>query len=139
MSAPARYGRQLELGQDLCWGGAFYIADSQAEAIARARLPHDERYKWFAPFGFVRYTDEEGRPWGTPGAPARMPTIEDGVTQKAWLCGPADLIIERLKELEVKYPGLEDVMFQGRSGRSRGSPIRTRCRRAECHRHDRLP
>ena len=64
----------------------------------------------------MRYTDAQGRPWGTPGAPARMPTIEDGVAQKAWLCGPPDLVIERLKELEAKYPGLEDVMFHWPEG-----------------------
>ena len=43
-----------------------------------------ERYKWFAPFGVVRYADAEGRPWGTPGTPTRLPTIRDGVAQKAW-------------------------------------------------------
>ena len=41
--------------------------------MRRLEPAHDERYKWFAPFGFVRYADEQGRTWGTPGAPARMP------------------------------------------------------------------
>jgi hypothetical protein len=50
--------------------------------------------------------------WGTPGAPARLPLVEDGVQQKAWLCGSPDYFIEQLHELEVKYPGLEHVMFQ---------------------------
>jgi len=109
--AARQHGRQLELGQDLAWQGGFYLADSQEEAIRRLRPYHDERYKWFAPFGFVRYTDAQGRPWGTPGAPARLPLLEDGVEQKVWFCGPADLVIERLKELEAKYPGLEHVWF----------------------------
>jgi hypothetical protein len=38
-------------------------------------------------FGFVRYADAEGRAWGTPGAPARIPSLRDGVEQKAWFVG----------------------------------------------------
>src|SRR6266404_2387460 len=72
----ASHGRHLELGQDLAWQGGFYLAGSQEEAIRRLRPYHDERYKWFAPFGFVRYVDAQGRPWGTPGAPTRLPMLE---------------------------------------------------------------
>jgi alkanesulfonate monooxygenase SsuD/methylene tetrahydromethanopterin reductase-like flavin-dependent oxidoreductase (luciferase family) len=108
----AKYGRELELGQNTCLGMGFCIDDTPEKAMERVRPYHDERYKWFAPFGFVRYTDEEGRMWGTPGAPARLPLVEDGVQQKAWLCGPPDYFIEQLHELEVKYPDLEHVMFQ---------------------------
>jgi alkanesulfonate monooxygenase SsuD/methylene tetrahydromethanopterin reductase-like flavin-dependent oxidoreductase (luciferase family) len=112
----AKYGRDLELGEDICLGMGFCIADSQQKAIDKVRPYHDERYKWFAPFGFVRYTDEQGRPWGTPGAPARLPSIEDGVQQKAWLCGPPEHLIAQLREIEAKYPGLEHVMFHWPEG-----------------------
>jgi alkanesulfonate monooxygenase SsuD/methylene tetrahydromethanopterin reductase-like flavin-dependent oxidoreductase (luciferase family) len=112
----AKAGRRLALGQDMALGFGFYIADSQEEAINRVRPYHDERYKWFAPFGFVRYTDAEGRPWGTPGAPARTPRIEDGVQQKAWFCGPPDEFTKFLKGIEEKYPGLEDVVLQWPEG-----------------------
>src|SRR5437773_8664575 len=77
--AAARAGRTLQLGEDLCWGVGIYLADSEAEAIRQVEPAHDERYKWFAPFGFVRYADEHGRPWGTPGAPARVPTLREGI------------------------------------------------------------
>jgi hypothetical protein len=97
-------------------GIGFYIADTQEEAVNRVRPYHDERYKWFAPFGFVRYTDSEGRPWGTPGAPARTPHIEDGVQQKAWFCGPPSGFVTFLKEMEEKYPGLEDIVLQWPEG-----------------------
>jgi hypothetical protein len=50
----------------------------------------------------VRYADEQGRPWETPGAPARMPTLKDGVDQKAWLIGPPARVIEAIKEFEAK-------------------------------------
>ena len=114
--AAARAGRQLKLGQDMALGIGFYIANSQQEAINRVRPYHDERYKWFAPFGFVRYTDSEGRPWGTPGAPARTPNIEDGVQQKAWFCGPPASFVTFLREMESKYPGLEDIVLQWPEG-----------------------
>jgi hypothetical protein len=64
----------------------------------------------------VRYADAEGRPWGTPGAPTGVPTIEEGVRQRAWLLGPASVVIERLKELEAEYPGLEQVMLHWPEG-----------------------
>ena len=86
------------------------------DAIETVRPYHDERYKWFAPFGFVRYMDEQGRMWGTPGAPTRMPNVEDGVDQKAWLCGTSDQIVETLMHFEEKYPGLEDIVLQWPEG-----------------------
>jgi alkanesulfonate monooxygenase SsuD/methylene tetrahydromethanopterin reductase-like flavin-dependent oxidoreductase (luciferase family) len=114
--ARARHGDRLALGQDLCLGLGFYMADSQEEAIRRVEPAHDERYKWFAPFGFVRYADAEGRPWGTPGAPARIPTIRDGVAQKAWMVGsPADCIA-LIREYEARYPGLEQIMLHWPEG-----------------------
>jgi alkanesulfonate monooxygenase SsuD/methylene tetrahydromethanopterin reductase-like flavin-dependent oxidoreductase (luciferase family) len=112
----AKVGRQLAPGEDLAWGAGLYLADTQQEAIDRVRPYHDERYKWFAPFGFVRYADEHGRPWGTPGAPTGVPTIEEGVRQKAWLVGPPSSIIGRLRELEAEYPGLENIVLHWPEG-----------------------
>ncbi len=112
-------GRGNLLGEGLALGVGFYIADSEKEAIEKLRPFHDERYKWFSPFGFVRYTDEAGRVWGTPGAPARTPRIEDGVEQKAWICGPAPHFVEFLKETEKKYPGLEHVILHWPEGMPR--------------------
>ena len=85
---------------------------------ARVEPAHDERYKWFAPFGFVRYADEHGRTWGTPGAPARMPSLRDGVQQKAWFCGTPGQVIDGIKSIEAKYPGLEDFMIHWAEGLS---------------------
>jgi len=104
------------LGQDMALGFGFYIADTQEEAIEKLRPFHDERYKWFAPFGLVRYVDEEGRMWGSPGAPARTPMVEDGVQQKAWICGPPEHFVETLRYFEEKYPGLEDIVLQWPEG-----------------------
>ena len=114
--AAARVGRQLALGEDLCRGIGFYIADTEEEAFRRVEPAHDERYKWFAPFGFVRYADEQGRPWGTPGAPTRLPTLRDGVAQQAWLLGPPAKLIETLRRWEADYPGLDQVMLHWPEG-----------------------
>jgi alkanesulfonate monooxygenase SsuD/methylene tetrahydromethanopterin reductase-like flavin-dependent oxidoreductase (luciferase family) len=111
-----RHGRNVLLGQDMCWGAGIYLADTQEEAIRRVEPAHDERYKWFAPFGFVRYADAEGRTWGTPGAPARVPSLRDGVQQKAWFCGPPAQVIDGIKSIEAKYPGLEDFMVHWAEG-----------------------
>ena len=115
-NSAAEAGRSVTLGQDMSLGFGFYLADTQKEAIEKVRPYHDERYKWFSPFGLVRYVDEEGRMWGSPGAPARTPMVEDGVQQKAWLCGSPEYFIETLKEMEEKYPGLEDVFLQWPEG-----------------------
>ena len=115
-NAAEKVGRSLTLGQDMALGFGFYIADTQEEAVQKVRPFHDERYKWFAPFGLVRYVDEEGRMWGTPGAPARTPQVEDGVQQKAWICGSPEHFIETFKYFEEKYPGLEDIVLQWPEG-----------------------
>ena len=117
--AAAQHGRALELGEDLALGIGFYIADTEQEAIERLRPFHDERYKWFAPFGFVRYADEQGRTWGTPGAPARVPRVEDGAQQRAWICGPASEMVDYLREVESKYPGLEHIILHWPEGMPR--------------------
>jgi alkanesulfonate monooxygenase SsuD/methylene tetrahydromethanopterin reductase-like flavin-dependent oxidoreductase (luciferase family) len=106
----AKAGRELALGEDLCWGVGVCIADSEEEAIRRMEPYHDERYKWFAPFGIVRYIDEQGRQWGTPGAPSGVPSLRDGVAQRAWLCGTAEDVVERIREIEERYPGLDQMM-----------------------------
>jgi len=114
--ANEKHGRPKKLGEDVIWGAGVYLADTQAEAVRRVEPAHDERYKWFAPFGFVRYADEQGRTWGTPGAPARTPNLRDGIEQKAWFCGPPKQVIEGIKSIEAKYPGLEHFMIHWAEG-----------------------
>jgi alkanesulfonate monooxygenase SsuD/methylene tetrahydromethanopterin reductase-like flavin-dependent oxidoreductase (luciferase family) len=115
-AACLKHGRHKLLGEDVIWGAGVYLADSHEEAIRRLEPAHDERFKWFAPFGFVRYADEQGRTWGSPGAPARRPALKDGIAQKAWFCGtPAD-VIDGMKSIEAKYPGLENFMIHWAEG-----------------------
>jgi alkanesulfonate monooxygenase SsuD/methylene tetrahydromethanopterin reductase-like flavin-dependent oxidoreductase (luciferase family) len=111
-----RHNRRVQLGQDMVWGAGIYLAGSQDEAIRRCEAAHDERFKWFAPFGFVRYADEQGRTWGTPGAPSTIPTLREGVKQKAWFCGTPGEVIDGIRSIEAKYPGLEDFMIHWAEG-----------------------
>jgi alkanesulfonate monooxygenase SsuD/methylene tetrahydromethanopterin reductase-like flavin-dependent oxidoreductase (luciferase family) len=115
-AACAKHGVEKKLGQDMIWGAGMYLADTQEAAIRAVEPAHDERYKWFAPFGFVRYADDQGRTWGMPGAPARVPSLRDGVQQKAWFCGPPAQVIDGIKSIEAKYPGLEDFMIHWAEG-----------------------
>ena len=112
----AKYGRELQLGEDMALGVGFYLAGTQEEAIRLLRPQHDERFKWFAPFGFVRYTDDQGRAWGTPGAPTGIPDLETGIAQNAWVCGPPERFIEFLEETQERYPGLEQIVLQWPEG-----------------------
>ena len=115
-AACRKHGRDKQLGEDMIWGAGVHLADSRAAAIRRLEPAHDERFKWFAPFGFVRYADENGRVWGTPGAPARSPRLEDGVAQKAWFCGPPAEVIDGIKSIAAKYPGLKNFMIHWAEG-----------------------
>jgi hypothetical protein len=121
--ACAKHGVQKQLGQDMIWGTGLYLAASQEEAIRKVEPAHDERYKWFAPFGFVRYADDQGRPWGTPGAPTGVPSLEEGVRQKAWLLGPVAGVVDRLRDLESEYPGLEHIVLHWPEGMPAGEWI----------------
>ena len=105
-------GKETELGGDLIMGVSFHIAETEKKAIEQARTYFEENMKMFAPLGFVRgLTDEQLSALGDPArAPfAGLPTIEQAVESGSWLCGPPDLIAEKLLRIQEMYPGLEEV------------------------------
>ena len=57
-------------------------------------------------------------------------SLENGVRNRAWLCGPARDIVAYLKQLEARYPGLEHVMIawtlSTRADAGAADPIRAR-------------
>ena len=114
----AKAGRELQLGEDICWGVGLCLADTEEEAIRRMEPYYDERHKWYVPFGIVRHIDEQGRQWGTPGAPSGVPPLRDVVAQSAWLCGPAPTVIEHIRDIERRYPGLDQMMIHFPEGMS---------------------
>jgi len=114
------HGHEKKLGEDVIWGAGMCLAESREAAIRLIEPAHDERYKWFAPFGFVRYADKDGRSWGTPGAPTGVPLLADGIAQKAWFCGTPEEVIAGIRSIEAKYPGLEDFMIHWAEGMGPG-------------------
>ncbi|MGQ4809420.1 Limonene 1,2-monooxygenase [Candidatus Entotheonellaceae bacterium PAL068K] len=108
----AGVGRETELGTDLCVGYTFHIAETEQKAIAEARPFFEENMKMFAPLGFVRgLTEEQISALADPrrARSAGLPTLEQAVDAGAWLCGPPELIIEKLQDTQAKYPGLEQI------------------------------
>ncbi len=55
-------------------------------------------------------------PGARPGAPTTVPSLAEGVKQKAWFCGPPAQVIDGIKSIEAKYPGLEDFMVHWAEG-----------------------
>jgi alkanesulfonate monooxygenase SsuD/methylene tetrahydromethanopterin reductase-like flavin-dependent oxidoreductase (luciferase family) len=110
--ALARHGRETELGTDLLIGFSVHIADSEEQAIREATPFFEENMKMFAPLGFVPgLSDEQMSAIGDPTrAPhAGLPTLRNAIKAGSWLCGPPELITERLLEVQDRYPGLEHV------------------------------
>jgi len=110
--ALARHGRETELGGDLVIGLMFHMADTEEQAIREATPFFEEWMKMFAPLGFVPgLSDEQIRALADPALARRtpLPTLQDAVNSGAWLVGPPERIVERLQELQARYPGLEEV------------------------------
>ncbi|PKB79070.1 MAG: hypothetical protein BZY88_15175 [SAR202 cluster bacterium Io17-Chloro-G9] len=107
-----KHGRETELGTDLAIGYTIQIADTQEQAINEARTYFEENMKMFAPLGFVRgLTDDQISAMADPkqARSAGLPTLEDGVAAGSWLCGPPDMIIEKISDVQDRYPGLEQI------------------------------
>ena len=105
-------GRDARLGEDLCVGYHFQLADSQEKAIKAAAPYFEENLKMFGPLRLVRsLSDEQIEAMADPRrAPfAGLPTIEHAVKGGAYLCGPPAQIIDDLMRLEQQYPGLERI------------------------------
>ena len=110
--ALAERGRETRLGEDLAIGFTIHIAETEEKAVKEARAFFEENLKMFAPLGFVRgLSEEQIRAVEDPrrARSAGLPTLEDGVKAGSWLCGPPELVAEKLAALQDRYPGLEQV------------------------------
>jgi alkanesulfonate monooxygenase SsuD/methylene tetrahydromethanopterin reductase-like flavin-dependent oxidoreductase (luciferase family) len=107
-----RHGRALQPGEDLILGFRMCIDDTVERAIQRARPYFEEHAKVMAPLGMLRYSEEHARAVAArqPQSPTSA-TLENGVRNRSWLCGPSADIVAYLKELERRYPGLDHVMI----------------------------
>jgi len=110
--AHAKHGKHIELGERLCFGFHFYMADSKADGIRRAAKYYEENMKMFGELRLVRaLSDEQIEIMRDPKrAPtAKLPRIEDAVNAGGFLTGSAAEIIDHLKALEAKYPALDRI------------------------------
>ena len=111
-AAHARIGKHLELGERLCFGFHFYIADSREQGIREAGKYYEENMKMFGELRLVRaLSDEQIEIMRDPKrAPqAKLPRIEDAIAAGGVLCGSPEQIIGHIKALEKRYPGLDRV------------------------------
>ena len=122
--AARRHGRDLALGEDLILGFRMSIDDTVDRAMARARPYFEEHAKFMGPLGMLRYGEElvsavAARKAQSPTAA----TLDNGVRNRAWLCGPSEDVVAYLKEIERRYPGLEHVMIAWALGTPRALMI----------------
>jgi alkanesulfonate monooxygenase SsuD/methylene tetrahydromethanopterin reductase-like flavin-dependent oxidoreductase (luciferase family) len=111
-AAYARAGRQIELGERMALGFQFYLADSVEKGLKVAAKYYEENMKMFGELRLVRaLTDEQIEIMRDPTrAPtAKLPRVEDAVKAGGFLTGPPAVVIESLKKLEERYPGLDRV------------------------------
>ena len=110
--AAARAGMDLELGENLTIGIFFYLADTKEQAVREMTPLYEEHVKIFAPLGFVPGISPEGvraasrrGGWYENG----VPRLEHFMDLGAWFAGTAEELVERLKQLEERYPGMEHI------------------------------
>jgi alkanesulfonate monooxygenase SsuD/methylene tetrahydromethanopterin reductase-like flavin-dependent oxidoreductase (luciferase family) len=111
-AAHARLGKEIELGERLCFGFHFYMANSREQGMKEAAKYYEENMKMFGELRLVRaITEAQIEIMRDPKrAPtAKLPRIEDAVAAGGFLTGNADDLIEHIKALEKKYPALDRV------------------------------
>ena len=110
--AAARAGHHWELGQNLGIGIFFHLARTREQAIKEMTPFYEEHVKMFAPLGFVPgITPEQVKATQARGGWTKsgVPTLEHFMQLGSWFAGtPADLV-EHLKKLEARFPGLEHI------------------------------
>ena len=111
-AAYRRRGIELQPGERLALGFQFHIAESREAAMRAAAKYYEENMKMFGELRLVRaLTDEQIAAMRDPtlAATVKLPRIEDAVAAGGFLAGTAADIIEQLKAVEARYPGLDRV------------------------------
>lgn len=112
--ANARYGRHLQLGENLAIGLWCYVAETHAKAKQALQPLFEEHVKFAAPLGMLRYNQEQMSAVG-PGGVARHiaagSNFEDVLANRSWFCGTPAETVAYLQELEERYPGLEHMVI----------------------------
>jgi len=110
--AAARAGKHLKLGENLTIGIFFYLADSREKAIRELTPYYEEHVKMFAPLGFVPgITPPQVAAAGRRGGwkEAHVPSLDHYMGLGSWFAGTSQQLIEHLRKLEARYPGMEHI------------------------------
>src|SRR5262249_33988425 len=106
--AAARAGRNLALGEDLCLGIFFHLADSRERAIREMTPLYEEHVKMFAPLGFVpgiKPPQIEAAARRGGWAAAGVPSLEHFMKTGAWFAGTPEELTAYLRDLQSRFPG----------------------------------
>ena len=107
-----KLGKDIELGERLCFGYHAYIGDSKEQCLRDAAKYYEENMKMFGELRLNRtMSDEQVEIMRDPTrAPtAKLPRIEDAVKSGGYLTGSPDEIVEHILKLEKAYPGLDRI------------------------------
>jgi alkanesulfonate monooxygenase SsuD/methylene tetrahydromethanopterin reductase-like flavin-dependent oxidoreductase (luciferase family) len=110
--AAHRAGKDWKLGENLGIGIFFYLADTKEKAIRELAPYYEEHVKMFAPLGFVpgisapqiAAVAQRGG-WDKAG----VPTLDHFMKLGSWFAGTAADLVEHLKKMEARFPGLETI------------------------------
>jgi alkanesulfonate monooxygenase SsuD/methylene tetrahydromethanopterin reductase-like flavin-dependent oxidoreductase (luciferase family) len=112
--AKGRYGRQLQLGENLAVGLWCSLADTHEQAQRALRPLFEEHVKFAAPLGMLRYRQEQMQQLGPTGVARHMAAgvdYDDVRAKQAWCGGTTDETVAYGQELEEHYPGLEHMIL----------------------------
>ncbi|SNT48073.1 LLM class flavin-dependent oxidoreductase [Rhodococcoides kyotonense] len=113
--ANRKFGRDLELGENLAVGFRCYLADTEKQAREALRPIYDEYSKFGAPLGVNPFSKElialhESNGDAVP-SDARIMSFDEVLESGAWFAGTAEQFIDRVGALQDELPGLEHVLI----------------------------
>ena len=120
--ANARRGQDLALGENMALGLWAYIDDNREKAEKNLEPLFEEHVKFAAPLGMLRYNQEQMRATGPGGVATHIAAgsnFREVIDNRAWFAGSPEDTIDYLKEIEEKYPGLEQVIIAFPMGESK--------------------
>jgi alkanesulfonate monooxygenase SsuD/methylene tetrahydromethanopterin reductase-like flavin-dependent oxidoreductase (luciferase family) len=106
-----RRGIELEFGERLALGLQVHIASSREQAIREAAPHYEENMKRRIARG-AGLTDEQIAAMRDSrlGGSVKLPTIEDALKAGGFLAKRPEDIIDQLKAIEKRYPGVDRVI-----------------------------
>jgi len=110
--AAHRAGKDWKLGENLGIGIFVHLAGTKEQAVKEMRPLYEEHVKMFAPLGFVHgITPAQVEAVARRGGwyEAGVPTLEHFMKTGAWFAGTSGELVEHLKKMEARYPGLETI------------------------------